>query len=155
VTPETKPINIKQLKMKAEYVLLDSIRDELRKIRQLMDTTCRFDESSIAAKPVPKLEKREVAESETKLEAAILDVVNWNPAELEWETIQPTSGKKPYERYPFTGQNPESKPDYHNLREAISAVQKTGKHTLGHKESGYYYWLSDDKAVIMRRKSQW
>jgi len=98
--------------------------------------------------------EREVAESETKPEAQ-KDVVNWDPANLEWETVESRSGKGPYERHPFTNQKVTHTPDYDNLREAILAVQKTGKHVLGHKESGYYYWLSEDKAVIMRRVSKW
>lgn len=114
---------------------------------------------------LPKSEDlpREIAESETisrrvelkQAPAEAADVVNWDPAKLEWETVDSKSGKGPYERYPFIGHDPENRPDYVNLRDAILAVKETGKHVLGHKESGCYYWLDSSGAVIMRRKSNW
>lgn len=159
---EVKPINIEKLKMKAEYVLLESVRDELRMIRQLMDKSGVFVHMPAIAEnevPTAKPVEREVAESETNLEptpgSSPADMINWDPAKLEWETVESRSDKGPYERHPFTAQKVEHTPDYDNLREAILAVQKTGKHVLGHKESGYYYWLSEDKGVIMRRVSKW
>jgi len=153
-------INIDELQMKAWFNLVESARNEARMIRKLLDKNGRFEERSDMAKAVPKPVEREVAESETIPDAVeiggALSVVNWNPANLEWETIPaPKNPKGPYERHPFTGQNVESTRDYHNLRNAILAVQKTGKHVLGHKESGCYYWLSEDTNVIMRRVSKY
>ena len=175
---ETKPINIEKLKMKAEYVLLENIRDSLRsidaelcKIRRLMDKTNRFGKEIPVDTSEPEPKEREVAESDDgshlhvntseskpepqKTTSQALEVLNFDPSKLEWETVESKSGKGPYERHPFVGQKVQSTPDYTNLRNAILAVQKTGKHILGHKESGYYYWLSEDTNVIMRRKSQW
>lgn len=156
MTPETKPINIKQLKMKAEYALLESIRDELRKIRQLMDKQGRFEESSIAAKPVPKPE-REVAESDdgshlrvTTSESKPIDVVNWDPENIKWKQTKNAEGE-PFEIYPFKGEKIESTPDYENLRNAILAVKQsqTGKFGLMHK--GMFYFLFTDNATLGRK----
>lgn len=161
MTPDPKPINIEKLKMKAEYVLLESIRDELRMIRQLMDKSGVFAHMPtiamsgpvklVGGPPATKPVEREVAESETKpTQADPLKGVVLNPENIEWESAKGPAG--PYERHPFVGQKVQSTPDYHNLRDAILAMHQSGKRGLQHE--GMFYWLFTDRATIGRKPAK-
>ena len=155
---------LSEMEKKAWYKLFESIRDEMRMQRILMDKNNLFESEldKMWKNIKPKKEKKERPEppptfsaknvtvevKPTKQEATPQQIADFNPENIEWEEFTSKKGKLTW-RHPFLNQPVSASADYKGLREAMNLANKR---YFNHGE--YYYFFSDDKGTIFRQKSQ-